>query len=841
MAQPRSFESYSDAMQQPPQVAALVGGVIILLLIATVVLAVTRRLKLPFTVVLVVVGIGLSALSVAYPHVLPALRNLEISSSLIFYVFLPTLIFEAAFNLDARQLRENLGSVLILAGPGLMLSTMIIGLIVAMVTPIPFTPSLLLGAILSATDPVAVVAVFRRVGAPQRLRVLVEGESLFNDATSIVLARILLGVILAGTVSDGVIAKGAINFVVVSVGGLGVGWLLGLLTGYALGTVEDHFIEITLTTVLAYVSYLLAEQVLQVSGVMATIAAGITIGGWGRMKVSYAVRDYLEHFWEYIAFVANALIFLMVGLHVDLVALWVTLGLLFWVVVALLVSRAAVIYGLMPLVQRLPRAEPMNRAYQAVIFWGGLRGAIALAIAMSLPPFEHREVFIALAMGAVLFTLLVQGLSIEPLVRLLGLDSPLVGERLARLEGDFTAKQRAMDRLPELLSSGFCSGAVAIRLQVQYEKKLDGIKAAIEALHRAELDDDDTQRALLSLRGLAEEHSLYVDMFNKGQLSERAFRELLLTLQLHIDAVRGTGEYQDVQPRRSFQHRLEEVALRVSNMVVSLAPLAERLHLNRLAMDYEMAGARCQSSRRVLDVLDTLARVESMPWYLVDTVRRRYQKVYETTQYALDQMAEHYPEFINEMQTRLARRLLLVAEVEAIAQQTEHGTLPAPIAERMEAEISRELRSLKGHNVTELTLEPIELIQRMPCFQDISLEDLANIAVRIDVQVVPARQVIIRQGERGDDMYVIAHGVVRVSREAQGMSRDLATLMAGEFFGEVALLSQEPHMATVTTVTPCTLYKLHRDDLNVAMATQPAIRKALEEEGRKRIAMHYAG
>jgi hypothetical protein len=138
-----------------------------------------------------------------------------------------------------------------------------------------------------------------------------------------------------------------------------VGWLLGLLTGYVLGKVEDHFIEMTLTTVLAYVSYLVAEEVLKVSGVMATIAAGLTIGGWGRMKVSYAVRDYLEHFWEYVAFLANALIFLMVGLRMDLGSLWATLGLLCWVVVAMLVSRAVVVYGLMPFVQRLPRAQPI--------------------------------------------------------------------------------------------------------------------------------------------------------------------------------------------------------------------------------------------------------------------------------------------------------------------------------------------------------------------------------------------------------------------------------------------------------------------------------------------------
>jgi CPA1 family monovalent cation:H+ antiporter len=829
-------------MQQTSQVANLVGGVITLLLIATVVLAVTKRWKLPFTIVLVLVGIGLSALSAAYPHVLPTLHDLEISSALIFYVFLPTLIFEAAFNLDVRQLRENLGAVLVLAVPGLLLSTLIIGLMVGMATPIPFPAALLLGAILSATDPVAVVAVFRRLGAPQKLSVLVEGESLFNDATSIVLAHILLGVVLAGTLSDVVIVKGAIDFVVVFVGGLVVGWLLGLLTGYTLGKVEDHFIEITLTTVLAYVSYLVAEEALHVSGVMATIAAGLTIGGWGRMKVSYAVRDYLEHFWTYVAFIANALIFLMVGLRVDLGALWATLGLLGWVVVALLVSRAAVIYGLMPCMQRLSRAEPINSAYQAVIFWGGLRGAIALAIALSLPSFEHGEMFVALVMGAVLFTLLVEGLSIEPLVRWLGLDRPLLADRLARLESDFTAKQHAMDHLPELLASGLFSGAVAMRLQMQYEKQLDGIKAAIEALHSTELGDDDTQRALLSLRALAEEKSLHVDMFEKGHLSERAFRQLLLTLQLQLDAVRNRGAYQKVPAHRSSRHRLDDVALRLLNKVAALAPLAERLHLQHIVLDYEMARARLQSSRRVLDVLDTLARVEATPSYVVAILRHQYQQQYETAQHALDQIAEQFPEFLSDMQERLARRLLLVAEAETIVQQAEHGTLPAPVAERMEEDVSYELRSLQGHDVAKLKLEPIELVRRMPGFQDIPLEDLANIAVRMHLQVVPERHIIIRQGEVGDYMYFIAHGVVRVSRAEHGVSRDLATMMAGEFFGEVALLhDRQPRNATVTAVTPCTLYRLHRDDLRVVMATQPAIRKALEEESRKRIAMHYAG
>jgi len=821
-------------------VVEIVEGVVGLLLIAAITLGVTRRLKLPFTVVLVIVGIGLSAVSSAYPNLLAAFHNLEISSSLIFYVFLPTLIFEAAFNLDARQLRENLGSVLVLAIPGLVVSTVVIGSIVAIITPIPFAAALLLGAILSATDPVAVIGVFKRLGAPQRLKVLVEGESLFNDATSIVLARILLGVVLAGSVSGQLIAKGVISFVVMFIGGLAVGWALSLLTGFALERVEDNFIEITLTTVLAYASYLFAEEVLHVSGVMATIAAGITIGGWARMKISHAVRDYLEHFWEYIAFIANALIFLMVGLRVDLSALWAHVGLLSWVIAALLVSRAVVIYGLMPLIERLPRAEPINRAYQAVIFWGGLRGAISLAVVLSLPAFEYRETFVALVVGAVLFTLLVEGLTIEPLVRRLGLDRPLLADRLSRLESDFAAKRRAVDRLPELLSGGLFPGSVAMRVLAQYEKQIARVKKEIEELHRTEMDDDDQLRSLLYLRALAEEKSLYVDLLNKGQLSERSFRQLLGTLQRQIDAARR-GEYFELGSHYSSLHRIEAAAPRLIDRVAFLAPLGERLRFNRITADYEIAGARFHGSRRVLDILDTLARVESTPWYIVDKLRRQYQRNYETAQHELDQLANQYPEFINDLQSRLARRLLLAEELESIARQAEHGALPSAVAESMGEEIADELRALKQHDIAKLDLEPIELLRSMPFFQDIPLDDMANIAVRMSLHRISEGEVIIQQGEPGDYMFFINHGVVRVSREDHDVSRDLATLMAGDFFGEAALLSGEPRNATATAVTDCTFYKLHRDDLEVAMATQPAIRKALEEESRKRSEMHFAG
>jgi CPA1 family monovalent cation:H+ antiporter len=500
-----------------------------------------------------------------------------------------------------------------------------------------------------------------------------------------------------------------------------------------------------------------------------------------------------------------------------------------------------VIYGLMPMVERLPKAVPINSAYKAVIFWGGLRGAISLAVVLSLPEFEYRETFVALVMGAVLFTLIVEGLTIEPLVRRLGLDRPLLTDRLSRLEGDYAAKHRAIDRLPELLSGGLFPGGVAMRLLAEYEQKLSKTKQEIVELHRTELDDDDQLRSLLWLRVFAEEKSLYVDMLNKGQLSERSFRQLLVTLQRQVDSARNLGEVPEPGSHNSALHRLEGAVLQLIDRAPALSSWAERLRFSRIAVAYETAGARFESSRRVLDVLDTLARVESTPWYIVDKVRRRYRGNYETAQHQLDQIAEQSPGLINDMQTRLGHRLLLAEELESIDRQAEHGALPSSVAEVMRRGVADQLRELKAHDIDRLKLEPIELLKTMPFFQDISLADMANIAVRMTMMKVPEGGVIARQGECGDHMYFISDGVVRVSREEQGVSRDLVTLMAGDFFGEAALLSREPRNATVTAVTECALYKLHRDDLEVAMATQPAIRKALEEESRKRAEMYLAG
>lgn len=820
--------------------AEIVCGVFGLLFISAITLAITKRFKFPFTIILTLVGMTLSWLGSRYPVIFAPMADLQVSSGLIFFVFLPTLIFESSLNLDVRRLRHNLDAVLLLAGPGLLLSALIIGMLIGGLTNIPYPSAFLLGAILSATDPVAVIALFKQLGAPQRLTVMVEGESIFNDATSMVSASVLLGIIgSAEAVTGYTVAGGIVDFALLFLGGALLGWVLGLLTGMVIGKVaSDPFIEITLTVVLAYFSFLLAEEVFHVSGVMAVMAAGLTVGSWGRMKISPAVRHRFEGFWEYMVAVANALIFLMMGLRLERVSLLAVGGLLLLVIFAVLISRAAVVFGLLPIGGRLIGAKPVSGSYQIILFWGGLRGAVALAIVMGLPAFHNKELFGTLVMGVVLFTLLAQGLTIRPLMHRLGLDRLPLIDRLGRVETDLAATRRASRGIRELQEGGgMFSASLASHLQSECMLMADQMQNTIAELRCNELDPD-LERRYLFIRTFTEERICYAEMFSSGHLSERAFRRLDLNVDLQLDKLRYKGVFMFVQPHPLRRFRARDALTNFVDRVPGGARLAEHLREVRVAVDYEEAWGHYHASSRVLKHLKEITAVEAIPEHLVKEITAQYEHWRKQAQRRLDQVAAQYPDFYGATQNRLGKRMILLAAAKETKEQARRGTIQPGVAESMQEEITHRLAILHGQETKHLRIEPTELLRTVKLFKGMTLSEFKVLAKRLRLYTIAEGEVVLHQGESGDALYLIARGVLRVSGETEaGEVQDLATLTAGDFFGEMALLSSDPRSATVQATTPCSLYRLKRGDLEAILDEHPQMRAILQATAEK----HAAG
>ena len=377
------------------------------------------RLGVPYAAALVLGG-----LAVEESHLI-ALPQLD--PRVLLLVFLPPLLFDAAFRLDERELRVVARQVLMLAVPGTVATAAIVGIVLVLVLHLPVAEALLFGSIVSATDPVAVVGVFRNVNAPSRLEVIVEGESLINDGVAITLYTVTIGLATAGTVD----VSGALGlFARQVIGGVLVGAVLGVVFSRLTAIVDDHMIEMTLSSALAYGSYL-AAQSLDMSGALACVAAGLIHGSYGReVGMAERTRRLLDDLWEYFGFVVNALVFLLVGFTANLASLVAAAGQVLVSIAVVFASRVIVVSGaplllivLRRRVRLMRRLQPVtSRAERAVLIWGGLRGALTITLALALPPeFPERQLMIAMAFGVVLFSLLVQGVTLSLLVRRTGL------------------------------------------------------------------------------------------------------------------------------------------------------------------------------------------------------------------------------------------------------------------------------------------------------------------------------------------------------------------------------------------------------------------------------------
>ena len=397
-----------------------ISTLIWLLLAVVLVAIISKYIKLPYTIVLVLAGVLIA--------LVPGIPQIALTPDLIVLVFLPVLLFEAAYHLTFEHLKADFPFISSLAILGVLATAGLVAGFMIVVAGLSWQTSLLLGAMIAATDPVSVVATFRHLGTSKRLTSIIESESLFNDGSALVIFNLLLGIVVAQEFS---VWGSLLEFVKVGVGGILLGTITGYVALFVLKRMDDYLTEILITLLAAYGTFMIGEEV-GVSPALAVVVTGLLVGNIGQSRTfSPTTQLALNYTWDFFGFVANSLIFLLVGLQVRLISFtnyWIVTAL---AIVATVLGRWLVVGLFSGITNLWQRKMAIPWSWQVMLSWGGLRGALSLAMALSLPlvlndgtSFPDHDGLLVMTFGVIMFSLIVQGLSIEPVMKLLKLNEP---------------------------------------------------------------------------------------------------------------------------------------------------------------------------------------------------------------------------------------------------------------------------------------------------------------------------------------------------------------------------------------------------------------------------------
>ncbi|MEM9567302.1 MAG: cation:proton antiporter [Cyanobacteria bacterium P01_E01_bin.34] len=792
-----------------------------------------RRLRVPYTIGLVVVGLTLGLL-------LPQMTGGQLlqvaQNETIFFIFIPILVFESALNMDGRLLMRNLLPALLLAIPGLLLSTAIVAALVVWLTPLPLGQAILFGALISATDPVAVIALFKELGAPKKLTILVEGESLLNDATAIVLFELILLQIEQAHSGGGgfglvTIAGGLQSFVVVFFGGSLVGLLLGLLTIRLIPLERGNpMVQVATSVAVALLAFVVAEDFLHVSGVMATVGAGLVVGWYRDVKYSREAQTSIHQFWEFAAFLANSLIFLFLGLTQagfvrELFAEGVlgtmggTTDLLTYAavaIVAVLVARGITIAVLFPLLlNRLPKASSIDWRYQLTIYWGGLRGAVGVALALSLnPDLVDRRTIVGLTLAVVFFTAIVSGTTIGKLIRRLRLNIPDLVDRVLHAQATLAVKQSALAQVSSTVQPGHLSQRLRRSLQQQYEREVSEQKDILSRLRADPLyKQQGIDAQMLWLQALNLEQAAYQETYERGGISEAVMQELKLTIDLKRDAVRR-GQ---IPPPSEIvvppdQRLLEAIAVLIEK-IAPKSKLAETQRLEVLETRYECEAAIADVASYVAGEVHQHQELAETSDAVVSRCRNIYREMSIAAMNSLDRIAKDYPEYAILLQRRMAQASALEAELMALKTLQEEGDIPPMVAQEVRHDVETERYKLVHQPLTNLDRRPAEVLRHLSGLKEVPNEEFERLVERLTCHRVLAGETIFESGQESTRLYFIVEGTVALfdgecAPQRPG-ARD-ASLHVGEFFGEEVLTGASLTCQSAIAVTDCQLYEFPR-------------------------------
>jgi len=527
-------------MDQPVLFSAQSEAVFVLLfVVATAVAIAARWWRIPYTVALVIAGLVLGLVHAFHAPVL--------NKELLFSVFLPGLVFEAALHIDFTEFWRNRLTIVSLAVPGVVAATALTALILTPVAAASTSASgftwheaLVFGALISATDPIAVVAMFKTLGAPRRLTVLLDGESLLNDGTAIVFFTLSLALATGVHVTAGSLA---LDFIKIVGGGLLIGLAIGLAASHIIRQVDDAMIEITLTTIAAYGSFVAAEQ-FQLSGVIATVAAGMLCGNYAaRTGMSPSTRVAAQTFWEYMAFALNSMVFLLIGFEVNLHALLLSWKAILVAYATVTIGRAAVTFAVSAMLTTTRERIPMS--WSMALTWGGLRGGLPMVLVLSLPvDFPYRELLISMTFGVVILSILGHGLTISPLLRWLGIVTRRGDRRdyeLAR--GRMQAAQAGLAELDRMARMNVADPALLEALRQEYKHVTERAAERLRDLPFKCEDLRDEEMLWVRRRLLFAEKDEVINAFQHSILSETTYKQLLADTDTRLLQLE-TGEKQ---------------------------------------------------------------------------------------------------------------------------------------------------------------------------------------------------------------------------------------------------------------------------------------------------------
>jgi CPA1 family monovalent cation:H+ antiporter len=795
------------------------------------------HLKLPYTVLLAIVGCLLGIVihlhgwaPAVLADILNPLESFEFSSETFLIVFLPVLLFETALSMNVRRLLEEIGPILMMAIVAVFVCTVVVGVSLNMLSSYGLVVCLLLGAIVATTDPAAVVGIFREVGAPKRLTTLVEGESLFNDAASIALYSVLVAV-LAGR-SELSVGDVVTDFLIRFIGGGLVGYAMGRVACMVFAVLRGfQTAEITLTLTLAYLTFFISEHYLHVSGVVGTVIAGLVIGSTGRTRMAPTTFEHLISAWKQFGFWANSLIFLFAAMliprlmeaaHFHLSDM-ILLGALF---VATLAARAIAVFGLLPLLRLTGLGTRVSFAYKTVMLWGGLRGAVSLALALAVTerddvPYEARQ-FIAVATTEfVLITLLMNGISLRPLIRMLGLNKLSRREATIRDQALTVTLGDLQEKTDELAAVENIGLEVQRRVHVIFDHSLT-------QLQNSELSDMNVaERIDVGLAILARrEEEMFLDVLKEQLVDWRMAESLLARAEKLEDAVRSGGlvGFENAiaaDVRYSWSFRL---ALRLHYLFNSQYWLANQLGLRFVAL---------MSKRSVGQRLIEFANQQIKPLLGESATQRivaAHQQRLDAITSALQALNLQYPSYALWLQEsylgRLARQLERTRYREMLNQFLISGEVYADLTTQLETR----WQHIDHHPPLDIELSAAELIKRVPLFEAVSAEALRAICKLLRPRLALPDQRVLPKERGGEEMCFVASGAVAVHLP----DNTTVELGSGEFFGELALLGESELSPEVTSLGYSKLLMMSARDFRALLARDADLRERIEKVAHQR-------